>query len=83
MRSRTVALFTTLAAFNAGCGGSGTPTSASSTAGTNISIETLTAGLYVCARTSENRFSEIQVVEPAGPSSQTAAITISYTTYNR
>lgn len=51
--------------------------------GTNISIETLTAGLYVCARTSENRFSEIRVVEPAGPSSPTAAITISYTTYNR
>jgi hypothetical protein len=158
MRSRTVALLTAFAACSGGCGGSGTPTTASSTAGTvyrqatvrleqtftldldtgtlppglgtgadiwfqavteqvrylspmpssgaalavsgatapgfsgcsaatltatNIVIETLTAGLYLCARTSENRISEIRVVEPAGPSGPTAAITISYTTYTR
>jgi len=158
MRSRTVALLTVFATCSGGCGGSGTPTTPSSTAGTvyrqatvrleqtfaldldtgtlppglgtgadiwfqavteqvrylspmpssgaafavsgatapgfsgcstatltatNIVIETLTAGLYLCARTSENRISEIRVVEPAGPSSPTAAITISYTTYNR
>lgn len=51
--------------------------------GTDIPIETLTTGLYLCASTSEGRFAEIRVVEPAGPSGLTAAITISYTTYHR
>jgi len=51
---------------------------------TDIPIETLTTGLYLCASTSEGRVAEIRVVEPAGPSGPpTAALTISYTTYNR
>jgi hypothetical protein len=43
----------------------------------------LTAGLYLCARTSAERIAEVQIVDPAGPSSFTAALTIAYTTYNR
>ena len=57
--------------------------SAARLSGTEIPIESLTAGLYVCASTSQGRIAEILVVEPAGPSSRTAALTISYTTYNR
>jgi hypothetical protein len=56
---------------------------AATLSGTDIPIETLTTGLYLCASTSEARIAEIRVVEPAGPSGPTAALTISYTTYNR
>lgn len=48
-----------------------------------IPIESLTAGLYLCASTTESRIAEVRVVEPAGPSSSSAHLTISYTTYNR
>jgi len=57
--------------------------SAAAVNGTDIPIETLTIDLYLCANTSEGRIAEIRVVEPAGPSGPTAALTISYTTYNR
>ena len=51
--------------------------------GLDIPIESLTAGLYLCASTSEGRIAEIRIDEPAGPSGFSAALTISYTTYNR
>ena len=51
--------------------------------GAEIPIESLTTGLYLCASTSEGRIAEIRIVEPAGPSGPAAALTISYTTYNR
>lgn len=48
-----------------------------------IPIDSLTAGVYVCATTSQGRIAVVRVDEPAGPSSATAALTISYTTYDK
>lgn len=48
-----------------------------------IPIGSLTTGSYVCAATSEGRIAEILIVQPAGPSGPTAALTLYYTTYNR
>jgi len=48
-----------------------------------IPVATLTTGLYLCARTDEARIVEIRVVEPPGPGGVAAALTISFTTYNK
>ncbi len=76
MSGAAIAVYDTSAPGFSGC-------STAKLAGANIPIEFLTAGLYLCARTSEGRIAEVRVVEPAGPSSFSASLTISYTTYNK
>ena len=50
---------------------------------TDVPIQSLSPGLYLCVRTSEDRVAVLRVIEPPGPSARSATIDLGYTVYNK